>query len=87
MKSPRYVCPVCGFNGLKEMPYDGDGAPSYEICACCGVEFGFENKDDMVKYREDWIKKGASWFMPALKPVDWDLSKQLANIKPDAHSR
>ena len=54
MKSSLYICPVCGFNGLKEPPYDKDGSPSYEICPCCGFEFGFEEKGDMAKFRENW---------------------------------
>ncbi|MBF0504600.1 MAG: hypothetical protein HQL14_05805 [Candidatus Omnitrophica bacterium] len=81
MKSPFYICPVCGFNGLKEIPYDKHGSASYEICLCCGFEFGFEGKGNMALFREDWIRKGAPWFSPGLKPENWDLQKQLANLK------
>ena len=82
MKSTFYICPVCGFNGLKEPSYDKDGTPSYEICASCGFEFGFEGEGDAARFRENWIKNGALWFTPGLKPVDWELQKQLENIKP-----
>jgi hypothetical protein len=70
MKSSLYICPVCGFNGLKEPPYDKDGSPSYEICPCCGFEFGVEEKEDMAKFRENWVKNGATWFMPGAKPTN-----------------
>jgi len=51
-----YECPVCGFVGLDEKPYDTWpppsgvpivppyqdwlGRPSYEVCSLCGFEFG-----------------------------------------------
>lgn len=51
-----YECPVCGFVGLDEKPYetwpppsavpiappyqDWLGRPSYEVCPLCGFEFG-----------------------------------------------
>jgi hypothetical protein len=35
-----YICPVCGFIGLKQPPYDENGNESLEICHCCGFEFG-----------------------------------------------
>ena len=77
MKKSLYICPVCGFKGLKEMPYDKKGIPSYEICHCCGFEFGTDEKEGMAQFREKWIKKGAPWFTQKLKPADWDLQKQL----------
>jgi len=82
MKNTFYICPVCGFKGLKEMPYDKQGSPSYEICHCCGFEFGLDDKASMDQFRENWIKKGAPWFTPKLKPEDWNLQKQLENLLP-----
>jgi hypothetical protein len=77
------MCPVCGFDGLKEAPYDGHNAPSYEICPCCGFEFGFENKESFISFRKDWIAQGSLWFMPNAKPKNWDLHKQLDKLKKD----
>lgn len=77
------MCPVCGFPGLLEPAYNADGAPSYEICPCCGFEFGFDDLSEGVShadYREKWIAEGAQWFDPEQKPADWDLQAQLANL-------
>lgn len=46
----KYICPVCGFKGLTEPAYDDQGNHSYEICSCCGFQFGF---DDYEMMRED----------------------------------
>lgn len=83
MTKKRYACPVCGFDGLQEPPYDERNAPSYEICPCCGFEFGFDepaDQDTFSSFREKWLKNGAAWFMPALKPKNWDLKKQLSKL-------
>ena len=82
MSKDNYICPVCGFKGLKEVPY-GHNNPSYEICPCCGFEFGFDsagNKDLFIKFRQRWIKNGAQWFIQKLKPEHWDLKEQLRNV-------
>ena len=42
------VCPVCGYDGLDEPPFNERGAGSYDICPCCGFQFGldgFPHKD------------------------------------------
>jgi hypothetical protein len=31
---------VCGYDGLDEPAFDDVGAPSYDICDCCGTQFG-----------------------------------------------
>ena len=81
MKRSIHFCVVCGFDGLKEAPYDAAGLPSYEICPCCGFEFGFDGKEDVAQFRENWVRAGALWFTPGSKPVNWDLQQQLANLK------
>jgi len=84
MNKKQYMCPVCGFGELKDLPYDRHNAPSYEICPCCGFEFGFDSVNNQIAFtdfRQRWIKNGAHWFMPKLKPKGWDFKKQLANLK------
>ena len=55
------------------------GNPSYEVCACCGFEFG--NDDDpgtrppvsFSAYRAEWIADGAPWFDPSKKLTGWTV--------------
>ncbi len=75
-----YTCIICGHDKLTEKPYDQDGNPSYEICKCCGFEFGFDDNiegNSIEGYRQKWIDGGAEWFNAKAKPENWDLKKQL----------
>ena len=77
------MCHICGYLDLEEAPWGDDGkSPSYNICDCCGVEFGYEDYQEttLLTYRNEWIQKGANWFNPALKPDNWSLKQQLNNI-------
>ena len=79
-----YTCPVCGWPELSEPPYDEFGSASFEICPCCGVEFGY---DDEVKgethqqARARWIADGMKWWSTSRPaPEGWNASLQLARI-------
>ena len=66
-------CLVCGYDGLDEPAYDDAGAPSFEICPCCGVEFGYEDASRSHKsLRDEWIAKGMLWWADDKPPPDWD---------------
>jgi len=84
MEKGKYICPVCGFNGIDEPPYDEDLMASYKNCPCCGVEFGYDDfKLDNVTFvvaREKWLKSGAQWAQKNEKPSDWNLEEQLKNV-------
>jgi hypothetical protein len=62
------------------------GMPSYDVCDCCGYEFGHEDEPgtaDPVSfetYRQEWIARGCQWFDPDKKPKDWDVKEQLRNL-------
>lgn len=87
MTQKRYICPVCGFDGLTEPPYSPHKEPSHEICPCCGFEFGFDDSQGDSSYevfRLKWINSGAEWFQPERKPTNWDLKTQLKNINCDS---
>ena len=62
------------------------GMPSYEVCECCGFEFGNDDEPGTSEpvsfshYRALWIKQDWPWFSPDKKPPNWDLEKQLCNI-------
>ncbi len=59
------------------------GFPSYEICACCGYEYGFEDDPgagsgtSFENYLKDWIADGCQWLIPGRKPEGWNLDEQL----------
>ncbi len=84
-----YICPVCGYSELEESPYDKFGDSSFEICPCCGTEFGYhdfvKNKKDLTlrwkSLREKWLRKNAKWHFPEKKPKKWSLKEQLKNLK------
>jgi hypothetical protein len=80
----KYICPVCGYPDLDEAPYDAQSNPSYNICSCCGFEYGFDDgskKNTFKEFREKWIYEGCNWFTKEKKPIGWSLEKQLLNIK------
>lgn len=75
-------CRVCGLY-IDDKPWGEDGeSPTYEICPCCNVEFGYEDNtlESTLKYRSDWLKNGANWFEKKRKPENWNLGEQLKNI-------
>ena len=85
----KYICPVCGYPDLEEPAWDiNTGAPSFDVCPCCGCEFGYEDATAIGKNRHlvKWVKSGANWFEPDLKPENWNLREQLlrANVDLDA---
>jgi hypothetical protein len=78
----NYNCRVCGlFNDNPPWGEDGN-SPTYEICPCCGVEFGYEDItiDSTKDYRNHWINEGVKWFSAKEKPLNWDMSEQFKNI-------
>ena len=78
------ACRVCGLTQL-EPPWGNDGkSPNFEICYCCGVEFGYEDRtfNSINNYRKKWLEKGSPWFYSKEKPENWNLQDQLGNI-PD----
>ena len=42
----KNTCPVCNYDGLFDPPYDENGYGSYEICPCCGFQFGLDFSSD-----------------------------------------
>jgi hypothetical protein len=81
-----YVCPVCGYLNLEELPRGEATGASYEICPSCGFQFGVSDDDKGYSYsewRERWIKSGMPWSSVAQeRPSDWDPKRQLEHIGP-----
>lgn len=78
----EFACRVCGLE-LSFRPWGEDGmTASWEICPCCGIEFGFEDEsyESTKRARRKWLSGGANWLYPADEPEDWDLAEQLSNV-------
>jgi rubredoxin len=78
----NHNCRVCGFY-IEGKPWGDDGkTPSYEICPCCGVEFGNEDYtvESIKKYRDNWVGKGMVWFDSNLTPTGWNFEEQFKNV-------
>lgn len=87
----RYKCPVCGYGGLTEPPWDND-APSDEICPSCRTQFGYDDAAGgdaarrQAKYRglrKEWIARGMPWESADIEtaPDDWDPTRQLEALE------
>ncbi len=69
---------------LGEPPYAPRlGAPSYDCCDCCGIEFGFDDEPgagngvSFAQYLREWVAEGGQWFYPDKRPAGWSLQTQL----------
>jgi hypothetical protein len=72
----KYFCPVCGYDSLSAPP------AYYNICPCCGTEFGYDDVSrKWSELRELWLKRGAPWFSRYTQaPEGWSASAQMANL-------
>lgn len=72
----NFTCLVCGYPDMNNPPAD------YEICPCCGTEFGLDDQFYTHKeLREKWIGNGCMWFDDSMpEPVDYNPKKQLINL-------
>ncbi len=73
------VCPVCGFRGLAEPPRDQYGCASFEICPCCGTEFGYDDATrSAASLRDSWLAAGGPWRSKSVAPPPgWTPERQL----------
>lgn len=75
-------CRVCGYR-MDDPPWGSDGrTPTFEMCPCCGVEFGYQDHTagSVRLYREGWMKSACKWDLERGRPKNWDLSQQLRQI-------
>jgi len=65
-----------------------DPPEDYNICPCCGTEFGLHDVNSSIAaLRAAWLRSGAHWWSPVdPQPQDWDPYLQLDNIVA-GHSR
>ena len=77
------ICRVCGFYFEDFQPWGSHGTdPTWDICPCCGTEFGYEDGtlQAVVNARKRWLDAGAPWFAERERPAEWSLERQLAQI-------
>ncbi len=83
--SNTHECRVCGCC-FEDFPWGEDGkSPSFQICPCCGVQFGKEDRtlESIKTYRAEWKNSGGKWFMENERPECWDIEQQMKNIPDD----
>ena len=83
MKHKSHCCRVCGAYYKDFYPWGEDGKVcSYEICLCCGVQFGYgdETHEMIDEFRKKWIKDGAKWKDRDGQPKHWNVVQQLEHI-------
>ena len=81
-------CYVCGAP-TEDPPWGKDGfCPTYEICACCGCEFGYEDSTQIgiERYRKNWLQSGGVWKEPKYKPAGLGLEEQIRMIPTELPS-
>jgi hypothetical protein len=81
--SSQFYCHVCGLERGDVAPWGPDGlCPTYEICECCGVEYGYEDclPSGVVAARERWAAAGFQWRTPKLRPPAWNAAEQLNRL-------
>ncbi|PRX63213.1 hypothetical protein B0I32_111207 [Nonomuraea fuscirosea] len=76
-------CRVCGL--LQATPPWGDDgrSPTWEICACCGTEFGYQDATPagVLRARQAWTAKGYPWFQESERPPGWRAEDQLVHAQ------
>jgi rubredoxin len=78
--SATHTCPVCGYAGLVDPPWQGS-APSDEICPSCGAHFGYDDaaggddrarQEKYAQLHQRWVAAGRPWFSTSRsRPPDW----------------
>jgi hypothetical protein len=55
-----FICNICGYPNLRLPPRDETGASHFNICPCCGCEFGYEDATPLagITYRKNGSKMG-----------------------------
>lgn len=90
MDPVTYICPVCGYDGLLDPPWQDD-SPSDDICPSCGIQFGYQDAagGDAVgramiyrSWRQRWIDQGMRWHSVGAKlpPDGWNPVAQLQKV-------
>jgi hypothetical protein len=74
-----FDCPVCGYAHLARPAYNEAGSASFEICPCCGVQFGYQDSGfPHAASRQIWLETGGTWSCDVTAPPpEWNAREQL----------
>lgn len=77
-----YFCRVCGKRQDEPIWGEDDQSPTFNICDCCGVEFGYEdcNLEAVYAFRKKWLQESNKWWNPKAQSKNWSLEEQMKNI-------
>ena len=81
-----YKCRVCGFRH-SYMPWGPKGrTPTYDICDCCGAEFGYEDftYESIRGHLERWKRGEAT--MATVTYKDWLAKKEQEGKGDDTNT-
>ena len=63
------------------------GWASYDVCPCCGFEYGNDDEprlevagESFEEYLEDFVARGCKWLQPRKMPPQWTLEEQLLGL-------
>ena len=88
----KYTCPVCGYNRMDDVAYYENGDASFELCFCCGFQFGVDDDVEIEDgiflsrseahdlYRSNWLKDGAKIFSDYAFTPDQDAGEPLERM-------
>jgi hypothetical protein len=78
----RYICLVCGYPDLTN-PYGDFFHPSYEICPCCGYQYGYDDHfRSPISWRTMWIDHDSMrWWAHGGPPESWEPHQQLKQLE------
>ena len=63
------------------------GMPSYEVCCCCGFEFGNDDEpgtSEPISFEQSlaqWKQNGEQWFDVKKRSPGWTLTEQLSKAE------
>lgn len=80
---PLKTCKVCGLYFEDYYPWEPDGkSPTFDICICCGTEFGYEDctPESAKRARKAWIQGGCKIFNTKYLFKEWKLEESLKNV-------
>lgn len=77
----RY-CQVCGYESAAPPWGEGGRCPSFDLCPCCGVEWGYQDAtaQGIQRFRKVWLATGGAWADSRVAPDGLGLLDRLRRV-------